>query len=244
MTLYDRLAELYDGFFPVNPAFPARLESLVRGRRALDAGSATGAHVLALAGRGWDCLGIEPSERMVAIARREASVRNLRGARFAVGSMLDAAGISGGDRFDAVLCLGNTLPHLADLQEAERFFRTARGLMAPGAVLLLQLLNYDLAGPGFVFPELRSGGWLFRRRYGVGEEGGSRLSFETELVSEGEKDEERMADTTLLHPFRPAELMDALADEGFLDVEASSDWAGAPFDEALSPYLFIAARRT
>jgi len=250
MSFYESLAPLYDALFPFAPASLGFLESLVgespsegRLRRALDAGCATGALVLALAERGWEAIGIEPEAAMVEAARDEARRRGLGLARFVAGDMLDAPALVGPGPFDLVLCLGNTLPHLPPVA-ARRFLAIARGLLGPGGCLALQLVNYAAAEirPGFRFPDLVARGYRFRRRYepaAAEREGMERLRFVGELVDE--RDGSLRTEELLLHALTPAWLQKNLEEAGFAPPRLASGWDGGSFAEERDRYLIAAA---
>jgi len=264
MDLYRSLAPIYDELFPLPGSSVAFLQALARdsrrsspresGRapRALDAGCATGALVLALAEAGWEAIGIEPETAMVALARAAASRRGLR-ARFLAGDMLEAESLAGPGPFDLVLCLGNTLPHLSR-EQASRFLAAARALLAPGGSLVLQLLNYARqgVGPGFAFPDIEARGLRFRRRYEAGPAG--RLRFVTELSRSGKGDDDALCETVLggersatsgllLEPMEPSWLREALVREGFGTPSLHAGWDGGPFDEDRDLYLVAVAPR-
>jgi SAM-dependent methyltransferase len=238
MALYDRLSAVYDRLFPTNPStFPA-IEALIpenAPRRLLDLGAATGGHLAGFKERGWEVLGIELNRAMVAKARE--------GVRVIEGSMLDAEALAGryfgeGARCGAVLCLGNTLPHLRP-ETIAPFFSAIRRLTAPGCPFVVQMLNYanPAVGAGFVFPDIVSGDIVFSRRYEAGA-GMDSLIFVTDLSLDGTV----MTDRTELYPLPPAVLRNALAAAGFDRIDFFADWNRADFQEDRSLYLIAVAR--
>lgn len=238
MALYDSLSAVYDRLFPVNPATFAAVERLVPAtapRRLLDLGAATGGHLEGFMERGWEVLGIELNPAMAAHARR--------GVPIVEGSMLEAERLAArhfgaAARFGAILCLGNTLPHVRTDTTAA-FFSAVRRLAAPGCPFMVQTLNYanPAARPGFIFPDITAGDIVFSRRYEVGADPGS-LVFVTELSADGAS----MSDKTELYPLPPATLKKALAAAGFDRIELFADWNGAEFREDRDFYLIAAAR--
>lgn len=238
MALYDSLSGVYDQLFPVNPATITAIEALIPpgvDKRILDLGAATGGHTAAFARRGWDVLGIELNESMVDVARERAHVVQ--------GSMTDAARLVEDDygtaaRFAAVLCLGNTLPHLAP-REIANFFSMVRNLLGRGAPFILQMLNYahpDI-GPGYRFPEIHSGNLKFSRNYEAGAEPGT-LSFVTRFAQgSGES-----SDRTVLHGHTHAMVRKWLAEAGFREFTMWSGWDGTSFNPLQDTYLVLVAR--
>jgi SAM-dependent methyltransferase len=247
MSVYAELAREYDALFPQNPMATTFLLGLPRSpstpHRALDAGCATASQLLDLAAAGWLGVGLEPERAMFDAAAEKIALAGRPVDLFQAG-MLDASRLLAPSSFGLALCLGNTLPHLADEAELGRFARDAATLLAPGAWLVVQTLNYDrvldrLARGDFAFPELRAKGVRFRRRYEKKADGG--LDFLTELdVEDGTSSRGRAS----LCPFRPQTVLDALAGAGLAPDIVVPGWADRrPFDPGRDDYFIVAARR-
>ncbi len=255
MGLYEHLADAYDALFPQQEAATKFLDGVVpvvngRLRRVLDLGSATGAQLRALAERGWEGMGLEPSDAMLVRAREKTVHRRLDAqVSFHSGGMLDVADLPNG-HFDLVLCLGNTLPHLRDAAELQMVLTACRRVTKPGGALVLQLLNYTpiLAAfsqgrADYILPPIIAGELEFGRRYTPG--GGGALVFQTELArrsSTGEPNDPHIErDETRLLPITYRALLDALVQTGYTAPCAYADWSGAPFREAAAPFLVLVA---
>ena len=257
MTLYESLAAVFDTLFPMNPKTPGFLVGLTtpEGRipapRVLDLGCATGAHAIALAELGWNAVGIDSEAAMIAEADRAAARAGVAGRlSFAVMDMREIGTRFSGQAFDLMLCLGNTLPHLAGADRADagdphaeiaRFLGAAHALLAPGAALVVQTLNFqrEEIGPGYHFPELVSGDLTLRRSYHeppAGQPG--TLRFVVELIRGPATDR---GETTLV-PLAPARLREMLREAGFAHLTCHSGWDGAPFDEARDLQCITVAR--
>ncbi len=118
--------------------FLARVLEMAPSRRVLDLGSGTGEHSRHLAAAGFDVLGIEASGAMLDAARDTPLPANLQ---FVNGDIADVARLVEAPA-GAAMCLGNTLPHLAD----DAMTRLAGGLfrvLLPGAPFIAQILNYE-----------------------------------------------------------------------------------------------------
>ncbi|MEI6387897.1 MAG: class I SAM-dependent methyltransferase [Spirochaetota bacterium] len=240
MDLYAHLAPLYDRLFPVNPATITFLSGLMAGRQseveAIDLGSATGGHAFALAALGWRVTAVEPSPDLDALARGKARNQG-KPPRFVRGDMRDLAALAAPASLDLVLCLGNTLPHLASLDEVRSFMDAARKALKPGGVIVLQVLNYERIGPGFAFPPMLVEGAEFRRSYAARHD--ARLSFDTELsLGDGTV----LQDSTPLLPLGPDILAASLGASGFMRRETRSGWDGAPFSRTESQVLLVTAQ--
>jgi glycine/sarcosine N-methyltransferase len=247
MPIYAELASSYDALFPVSPEAAVFLDSRTTGgrnpgRRALDAGCATGAHALSLAARGWTVIGLDSEAAMVAAAREAADRAGLGGrASFAQASILDIRKLFAEGSFDLVLCLGNTLPHLLG-EGAASFLTQARELLKPDGALVLQTLNFALPGigPGYVFPELAASGAVLDRRYELPPpKTPELLRFVARLTREGRAE----SGEAILLPLPPARIASLLEEAGFAPPALYSSWAGEPFDECRDQYLIALAAR-
>ena len=97
--------------------------------RVLDAACGTGQHVLALAKEGMQASGADLSIEMIKIARENARAAGNE-LRFEAAGFGSLAQTFGAGNFDALLCLGNSLPHLLTqqrpCQRVKRFSRLSR----------------------------------------------------------------------------------------------------------------------
>jgi glycine/sarcosine N-methyltransferase len=144
---YDRQAALYE----VMNDWPARLSlelpfiqralDQVSARSVLDAACGGGHHVIALARQGYAVGGADLSAEMIELARRNAA-RSQVAVRFERAGFVDM-GARFSETFDAVLCLGNSLPHVLKQEDQLAALAAMRGRLRPGGVLVLQNLNYD-----------------------------------------------------------------------------------------------------
>jgi SAM-dependent methyltransferase len=127
---FDRFAADYDHFASLEPGrIHAWLEKRLpaRGDRALDAGCGAGRHAQALADRFDEVVGLDISEPLIDIARRQRSGANVR---YLVADLMSFADADG---FDLVFS-SMTLHHLPDLSAA---LLHLRGLLRPGGVAIL-----------------------------------------------------------------------------------------------------------
>jgi SAM-dependent methyltransferase len=153
----------------------------------------------------------------------------------------------GGD-FDAVLCLGNSLPHLLTPADLHRALSDFAACLRPGGLLLLQNRNFDavLARRDWqMSPQSHREGeteWLFARFYDPRADG--TLTFHMlNLRRQGVGQWQQQATSTRLWPMQQNELTAALQTTNWTNVASYGDMNGSPFDPELSGNLIITAQR-
>jgi SAM-dependent methyltransferase len=251
--VYEEFSTDYDRFVD----WPARLAvempfirqelSLVGARRVLDTACGTGMHTLALAETGCEAVGVDISNGMIDVARRNAK-RERSTAAFHVAGFGGLADRTGGG-FDALLCLGNSLPHVGSTDELATALRDFRACLRPGGLALIQNRNFDAVlarGDRWMGPQAHCEGdreWLFVRFYDFLNDGALRFNVMT-LHRDDDGPWSQRIGTARLWPLRRLELATALDDSGFGDIQYWGDMEANPFDEDRSPNLVVAARAT
>ena len=136
-------AELYDVFVDWEgrlgrelPGLTARLRD-AGARRILDAGCGTGRHVKALLDAGFDAVGADVSEAMLAQARDHVGqAERLFPWRLGEPAPRDLAARG---PFDAIVALGNVWPQLTEEGDIRVALEAFRDLLHPGGTLILGL---------------------------------------------------------------------------------------------------------
>lgn len=247
---YDALSVDYDLFvdWPSRLAYemPLLEEHLRRqgARSVLDVACGTGQHAIALAQAGYEVVGVDVSPAMIDRARENAAAAGVE-ARFAVRGFGELAGL--GRQFDALLCLGNSLPHLTDPAALAEGLADFHAVLRPGGGLIIQQRNFDrvlACQERYMPPQAASRGadeWLFVRFYDFD---GADLTFNILRLHrrDGEGWEWR-AEATDLRAWRAEELRRALVDAGFAEPETRGNLAGEPYDPATSGDLVLLATR-
>jgi SAM-dependent methyltransferase len=219
-------------------------------RRVLELGCGPGQHARALADAGFEVVGIDRSEAMIADATAEPVPANLR---FVLGDVTEADRLVDGT-FGAAICLGNTLPHLADESRLAAFTAAAARLLDPGAPLLLQILNYDRIHDRRVrFLPLSFRPWedgdgelVFLRLMDPLPDGRVRFYPTTLVLEPGADPPLRLHHSReiLLRGWRRAELEAILSTAGFHTDRALGAFDGTPFDPSDSQDLILVTRRS
>ena len=243
---YDRFMDWPARLAAELPFIEEQLEAL-GAQRVLDAACGTGQHAIALAQRGYQVAGADLSPGMVAQARANAAAARVD-VRFHVAGFGQLANRIGGD-FDALLCLGNSLPHVLTSDALARALVDFAASLRPGGLLLVQNRNFDAVlaqRQRWMGPQSRREGeteWLFLRFYDFEPDG--TLTFNLVTLRRSGGDEWRQTITsTQLRPLPQVELTAAVAAAGFEQVTSWGDLQGGAFDPASSPNLVVTAHQS
>ena len=147
---YDTLASVYDWIVPAElltpegsaAAFLPFLDDLPAGARVLDCACGTGPLAVGLALRGFAVTATDASPGMVertrALAAEHDTAVDARAVRW---EELDRLGL---EPFDAVLCVGNSLPHAPGRAARRAALRAMAGVLRPGGLMVLTSRNWEL----------------------------------------------------------------------------------------------------
>ena len=251
--LYDALSEDYDRFvdwrgrLEYELPFIERQLAAVGAKRVLDAACGTGMHAIALAKRNCRVTGADVSVGMVERARANAAALGLE-IPFVEAGFGELAERVGGD-FDALLCLGNSLPHVLAGNELEATLVDFAAVLRPGGLLFIQNRNFDavMGGEGerWMGPQAHQEDgreWLFVRFYDFNPDGTLTFNIIT-LRRDAEGHWTQSAEATLLRPWLHAELEGMVTAAGFGALTLFGDMTGAPFDPHSSGNLILTATR-
>jgi hypothetical protein len=190
---------------------------------------------------------------MIERARANVSAAKVEGVRLVVaGFGLLSKRLEG--EFDAVLCLGNSLPHVLTEESLRETFIDMAAVTRPGGLLFVQIRNMDAVldqrsrwMPLQARREDPLAGnvgheWLFVRFYDFNGDGS--LTFNVVALERSDPGGvwEQQVDATRLWPWRRGQLVEALEEAGFIDVVSYGDMTGAPYDRESSGNLVLVAR--
>jgi glycine/sarcosine N-methyltransferase len=247
VPLYDTLAADYDRFVNWEARLAHELpffEGLFQQhgvKRVLDAACGTGHHAIALAERGYAVVGADLSVPMIERARKNAAGTGAD-VIFTVLGLGELASL--GESFDAVLCLGNSLPHLLTAAAVAGALADFASVLRPGGLLVIQNRNLDRVWAGqerFMPPQVhREDGqeWLFVRFYDFHP---ATLTFNMLRLRRSPDGWAQDAESTQLRPIFQRELGLGLAHVGFAPVDFYGDYRGSAFDAQTSGDLIAVA---
>ncbi len=129
--------------FPLNQAQLKGIEELagtLEGKSILDVGCGSGELAAGMAGKGALVTGIDLNDALLNQARTNYGHEKITWRK---ANMLHIARLFGRNKFNLVVCMGNTLVHLLNPMQMRDFFSGVRTVLKPGGILVLQMLNYD-----------------------------------------------------------------------------------------------------
>ena len=223
------------------------LNSAVRPLSILDSACGTGMHAIALAKLGHHVSAADLFPQMVEISRRNAAMAEAE-VRFETAGFGQLAARFGEGKFDLLLCLGNSLPHLLSAAELDAALRDFAACLHPGGMLLIQNRNFDQVmqrRERWMEPQVHREGdseWIFQRFYDFEPDGLIRFNIVT-LKNQGGKEWQSTVASTRLRPQLRHELEPALADAGFTSVRAYGSMTGDAFAPDSSGNLVLTALR-
>lgn len=246
MSFYDSIAGEYDeivdgaGRSQAAGSFAAWLAGSHGVGRALDVACGTGLHARALAERGVGVVAADASAAML----REAKAKSVEagGSIEWLHSPMETVSQAATGPFDAIVCLGNSLPHLLTDAQLQAAIRGFRALLAPAGVAVVQILNYDriLDRRERIVGVTRHGDTEYVRFYDFLP---ARIRFNILELKWRDDQCEHTLHQTELRPYRARQLSDAFSDAGFQRPALYGGMALDEFDRSSSEGLLLVAHR-
>jgi glycine/sarcosine N-methyltransferase len=250
---YDTFSSDYDRFV----SWPGRLAlempfltSQLReigANSVLDAACGTGMHTLALAQAGFKAAGADLSAGMIARARENAQTSALD-ILFKTAGFGELVAAFGAASFDALFCLGNSLPHLLTPQLLSAALADFSLVLKPGGLVIIQNRNFEavmMKRQRWMEPQSAREGqteWLFQRFYDFEPDG--LLTFNVVTLRREETGNwVQSVQSTQLRPLLSAELQVAFQEAGFESISCYGDLTGSAFNPETSGNLVVVARR-
>ncbi len=237
MDFYSRISDYYNDIFPLNKAqisfVRSYLDGVSKDKRMLDIGCGTGGLPIGLYEDFDSISAIDTNEEMLEIAKQKVGEKAID---FINISMLDIDIQFPANNFDVVLCFGNTIVHLQNIEEIETFFKKVRYVLKQGGKFLFQLINYDnvldnnLKG----LPTIENDKIKFERNYKLDEN--NLIIFSTILTIK--ETSEILKNNVKLFPVRKRQIEVALKNAGFNTVKTYSSFTKNEYNASSLPLVF------
>jgi 2-polyprenyl-3-methyl-5-hydroxy-6-metoxy-1,4-benzoquinol methylase len=250
--MYDSLSSDYDRFVNWQKRLAIELPFIIQqlqqinARSILDAATGTGMHAIALAQLGYQTAGADISTGMIRKTRTNAISAGVQ-VQFEVAGFGALAHTFGMHSFDALLCLGNSLPHLLSRPELDAALLDFATCLKPGGLLMIQNRNFNAImshHDRWMEPQSHTepgAEWIFQRFYEFDPD--SLLTFNmVTLKREDQGNWTQKVDSSRLRPLLQDELVSALMEAGFVSLVSYGNMSGDAFDPETSGNLIITAR--
>lgn len=243
MDFYSSINKWYDQIFPFAPAQRDFVLSFGSGPEMtlVDVGCGTGSLIVSLANDFGSCTGMDPDESMLAGTREKAEAA-AASCSLIKGGMLDLERVFAPASVDRLICFGNTLPHLASLEEVHEMFRQASSVLKPDGIILLQIINFQrifrnrLSG----LPTLENEQIRFVRNYRYELPVPEVVRFHTILTLKDTG--ETIENDIPLLAVSEDQLFQTLVSSGFRDLQKYGSFGREPFTSESQPLIAVARR--
>lgn len=210
-------------------------------RRILDTACGTGKHAIAFHDWGYHVVGTDSSREMVLRAKANAGDRSIDFIEAGFAELDKANGM-----FDAVTCLGNSLPHVLSDEELDASLESMYDVLLPGGVLIIQNNNYDLiVGKQERFMPLaarKADGreYLFERFFDFH---GDRLTFNLVIMVKDREGWSMHVNPIAQRALTSDLLVSRLKIVGFENIKLYGAYPAEPFEKLHSDAMVLVARK-
>ncbi|QSH41542.1 methyltransferase domain-containing protein [Lentisphaerota bacterium ZTH] len=246
-SFYNNISSLYDSMFPFEKLLKkgekliTELKKRFMVSTLLDTGCGTGAYTVAAARCGCKATGADIAEEMLAGAKKNAESCNTA-ANFILSSM-EALPCNLDETFDAVLCMGNTVPHIFPDEYLFSALKGCRQSLSTGGHLIITLLNYAaiLKKRERIVGISKSGDYEFIRFYDFED---PYVNFNIMTINwSGQKPVSHLSSTRLF-PYQYTEMKKYLHDTGFEKIELYGGTDFSKFSPDNSSHVMLIAERS
>ncbi|MDO4778401.1 MAG: class I SAM-dependent methyltransferase [Tissierellia bacterium] len=223
---YKTISNYYEKIFPLNLKMKKFLLNSSRGKDILDIACGSGLMAKALQDDGKNVIAIDLEQRMVDLTIEKG----------VIAFNISMTEIDFDCKFDLIYCVGNSLPHLDNIDQVRKFFNLAKKHLKEEGILAVQIINF--------YPFLiKEGNYLgnlptikndveFIREY---HRSGDKIRFHTIL-----KADEVLENDEFLLPVTYDIMMEIMKEEGF-DFEFFGNFDEEEFNKEKSISLILRA---
>ena len=235
MGFYEQISKYYDYIFPTGEQqlkFIAQAAGMPP-KKVLDIACGSGGYSVALAKAGYSVTAIDLDEKMIEMTLAKKHKEGLD-IDAMVCNMLDISKRFGGNAFDLVFCIGNSIVHLRSKEDILDALKQMQACVKPGGTLVIQIINFDRVFkhrisslPTIVNDDI---GLKFVRNYDYDEKKGF-IKFNTLLTVNEANGGEEYENTVELLPLMSSDLKELMKKAGFRDISFYGDFVFSKYDE-------------
>lgn len=214
-------------------------------RRVADVACGVGRHAVAFASWGLAVTAADPSAQLLALARSNAAEAGVHVDFVKTDFLALASALEG--PFDAVICIGNSLPHLLSTDDVLKALGQMNQILAPGGTLVIQNRGAEriwARGKHLLAPALRSAQGrdvIFLRLVDVHE---PTVTLNVIRLAREDGGWDVDAKSTELRPIGSQQMGELLARAGFGAFELYGDYQATPFAGPDSEDLLVVATKS
>lgn len=239
MGFYEEIAKYYDLIFPTSQVTVNFLKERAGGvpKEILDVACGTGGYSFALEREGYNLTAFDLDKKMIE-ELKEKAISTDSDIKAMEGNILEMKEKFNPSAFDLIFCIGNSLVHLDNSKEIEKFFKDAKAILKDEGTLLFQVINYDrIISKGIKsLPTIynEEANLSFERLYRY-EEAEHKVYFKT-ILNVGK---ERFENEVPLYALQYDEAVGLIRNAGFNHIEAYGDFKGSTFHKENSYAMII-----
>ena len=256
--MYEKFADEYDHFVNWHsrlafemPFITTQLKSIEAQKgqplAILDAACGSGMHAIALAELGYKVSGADLYPEMIGKAQSNATQAR-QDVHFQSAGFGQLSHAFGSGKFNALLCLGNSLPHATSELALSETLADFHNCLKEGSLLLIQNRNFDQVlakKERWMEPQATNENgmeWVFLRFYDFEADGLISFNILTLKREQGAMWQTNLT-STFLKPLTKDYLDTQLTQAGFKDIVAYGNMDGSEFNPETSPNLILTARK-
>jgi len=233
--MYDKMAKRYNEIFPLNENALEFIRNTIKEGNIIDMGCGTGSMANALYSKGFNVKGIDLEENMIKIAK-ETYNENQK-LEYIVGD-ISKKEVFSKMKYNGIISLGNTIPHLEKENLIEFFSNCNRHLETEGTFIIQTLdYKYILEERISALPIIKRNGFEFKRNYLFIKD---KILFETQLI---EKNKIVYKGSVELIPYTIQKIKEYLNSTGFQVKEYFSDYKTKRYSYGKLPLIIVAKKK-
>jgi glycine/sarcosine N-methyltransferase len=240
MSFYKEISDYYDYIFPTGKEQLNFIREIAGNppKALLDIACGTGGYSLELARLGYNVAATDIDAAMLEALKKKLP-ENAENVICIEAGMLELAEKLQ-TKFDLAFCIGNSIVHLNDKDEIQKFLSSTKKLLNNDGSLIIQIINFDriLLKNVKELPVIRNNeiGLTFERFYRFDKDM-NKIFFRTVLTV----DDKRIENEIPLLPLLSEDAAEMLKGAGFNKVRMFGDFKGSEFDKYSSYMLVLLA---